>query len=415
MTTHDHLDHAPSDLTGQPGPPQPPSRRRRLVVAALSAAAVVVVTLPIALRGGDLFGGDGTTSPSASTGTTAAPSATTSPSPSGATGAQPAPGVLDVSHLPTGAAPHLEYVTGQKVLHRVDGSTLATGTRYPVSSFVSLRDGSRVWQTAHAGRTYVEVTDATGTLRDPVPSTWGLAVNPRHSAAAWVDPSGQVQVWDVGAARQLALGDPVTGGSELRISTLAGDGCGPGSPSGCTAYVNLSDRQGAWQPWEVTRDGSRPLADGGFLMVADRSTTGLMIGYTRITDNGTCSTLVGAGSVQGFSTCRHTLASFSPDASLVLADPAYHDGIGNGLIGMYDVATGDLLFERHGDQQHQAFYTQAVWEDATHVLAPVFQAGRWAVVRIASDGSLEYAVAPVAGEDVANPFVLAEGGMSYGD
>jgi hypothetical protein len=387
------------------------------VIAALSAAAVVAVTLPIALRGGDVLGGDHAATPTAGTAPTTSESPTSSDSPPGGTGSQPAPGVLDVSHLSAGAAPHLEYVTRGATLHRIDGSTAPTGTRYAVSSFVSLRDGSRVWQTSHGERTYVEVTDASGTLRAPVRSTWGLAVNPLHSAAAWVDPSGQVQVWDVGAARQLALGEPVTGGSEVRIAALAGDGCGPGSPYGCTAYVNLSDPQGGagWQPWEVTRNGSRPLTDGGFLMVADRSTTGLMIGYTRITDDGTCSKLVGAGDVEGFSTCRHTLASFSPDAALVLADPAYHDGIGNGLIGMYDVATGHLLFERHGDLKHQAFYSQAVWEDATHVLAPVFQSGRWAVVRISSDGSLEYAVAPVAGEDVANPFVLAEGGMSYGD
>ena len=49
------------------------------------------------------------------------------------------------------------------------------------------------------------------------------------------------------------------------------------------------------------------------------------------------------------------------------------------------------------------------------MLASVFQDGRWALVRIASDGSMEYAVPPVAGADVENPYVLATGGPTRGD
>ncbi len=59
----------------------------------------------------------------------------------------------------------------------------------------------------------------------------------------------------------------------------------------------------------------------------------------------------------------------------MLADPAYFDGLGNGVIAMYDVTSGDLLFERHSTEQAQAFYPEGYWEDDTHVLAPVFQDG----------------------------------------
>jgi hypothetical protein len=41
------------------------------------------------------------------------------------------------------------------------------------------------------------------------------------------------------------------------------------------------------------------------------------------------------------------------------------------------------------------------------VVAPVFQDGMWAVVRFASNGSMEYAVPPAAGDEMENPFVLA--------
>ena len=136
---------------------------------------------------------------------------------------------------------------------------------------------------------------------------------------------------------------------------------------------------------------------------------GLTVGLTKITDSGSCSTLLGGGEFQGFKTCKHTLVSFSPDEQLLLADPAYHDGIGNGVIAMYDVA-GTRLFERHSTENALSFYPEATWEDATHVLAPVYQDGKWALVRVASDGSMEYAVPPVPGDEVRSPYVLPTGG-----
>ena len=53
-----------------------------------------------------------------------------------------------------------------------------------------------------------------------------------------------------------------------------------------------------------------------------------------------------------------------------------------------------------------ATYFEEVWEDAEHVLVVTFQAGRWAVVRLGVDGSMEYAVAPRSGSDVRSPFQL---------
>jgi hypothetical protein len=74
---------------------------------------------------------------------------------------------------------------------------------------------------------------------------------------------------------------------------------------------------------------------------------------------------------------------------------------------------GTVLFDRRSTAAAQATLADndAVWEDATHVLVPVYQEGSWSLVRIASDGSMEYAVPPRPGADVTeNPYVLPTGG-----
>jgi hypothetical protein len=412
MTSYDNPSHTQHDPLG-PGTPPADHRRRRLVIAAVSAAAIVAITLPIAFRDGGVFGSGDAPTPGPSASPTLAspsPSSTATDSP----GTQPAAGVLDVSDLPTGEAPHMEYVTGGRVLHQIDGSTLDVHTRYPVDSFVALGDGAHLWLTHHDGTPYVEVQDGAGTLHDPVRSGWDLTVNSAHTVGAWVRPDGQVMAWNVGTTQAREYGDPVPATSEPRMGPLLGDACGP--HDFCEIFLNLSDRQAesGWQPWVVSVNGTAKLLDGDYRILADSTEGGLSIGYRRITDSGSCSILLGGGEFQGFETCKHTLESFSPDGRLILGVPAYRDGIGDGVIAMYDLK-GNLLFERHSTLTTQSFYASAPWEDATHVLAAVFQDGKWAVVRIASDGSMEYAVPPVAGQDLANPYVLPTGGPVIDD
>ncbi len=373
-------------------------RRRRAtgaVVAAAAAVAIIVPTISLASHtGGKPEPGPATHTPS--------PTQTAT-----ADGHQPASGVLDVSDLPTGDAPRMEYVTDGSVLHLVDGSTVDIDTQHPVGSFAVLADGARVWQTADdQGNAYVEVQDAEGAYHDPVPSMFGLSVSGSHDAAAWVEPGGQVMVLTAGAAEARPLGDPIPGVQDgARIGPFGSEDC---VPDYCSVFANVSGGNSPGQPWEVADYATRPFTDGHMLTVADLS-GGVFIGYTEVTDFGSCSILWGGGEFQGFDTCKHTLASISPDKPLVLADPAYHDGIGHGVIAMYDIH-GKLLWDRHNTQKAQSFYPSAQWEDGIHVLAPVFQDGKWSVVRFASDGSMEYAVPPAAGADMDNPYVLATGG-----
>ena len=331
-------------------------------------------------------------------------------------GRQPAPGVLDVSDLPTGEAPRVEYLSGGHVLHQIDGSTVDIDTKYPISSFTVLSDGTHLWQTAdNDGTPYVEVQDAEGNLQAPVPSGWGVGVNHNHTVGAWVRPDGQVMVWNSGATAPLEYGGPIKASDDMRMGPVLGDHCGDAGDS-CEVYVNVSDPQTdpSWQPWLVDVNGTGAHRDGSYLILADATEGGLSIGYRKINEFGSCSVLLGGGEFQGFETCKHTLVSFSPDGGLILADPAYHDGIGNGVIGMYDV-DGTFLWDRKSTEKFQSFYPTAEWEDAVHALAPVFQDGTWSIVRFASDGSMEYAQPPTPGQAEDTPYILATGGPVLAD
>lgn len=384
-------------------------RRRRTATAvggAVAAVALIIPTAAIASHQGHR------TSPLPPATQSVTPSPTSSPT--ATDDQQPLKGVLDVSGLTTGAAPALDYVL-DGTFHHTDGSTDAVGTRHTPGQLVELMDGAKVWRTTDRnGTSYVEIQDTDGTFHDPVRIESDLSVNAAHSIVAWLTPSGQVMIWEGWASQPRPLGDPVPG-SDLRLGPITGSADAvPGQPgpscdqSSCTVIVNVADGPG--QPWEVGDSGSQPLRDGGFLDIRDISDAGLTIGLTKATDFGTCSRLLGGGEFQGFGTCKNQLATFSPDGQLISAWPGYFDGIGPGGIAVFDLE-GNRLFERSATEQVQSYYYGETWEDDTHLLVPTYQDGAWALVRIASDGSMEYAVAPAKGPYDANPFVLATGAL----
>jgi hypothetical protein len=373
-------------------------RRRRSATAVAGVAAAVAVIVPTV---------------SLATHTSGKPEpapVTQTPSPTQTAtadnGHQPKPGVLDVSDLPTGDAPALDYVEG-RTFHLDDGSTGEVRSRYTPHAFVEMEDGSRVWLTMHQGSTYIELQNSDGGFDAPVPSgSYDLAVNPAHSIAAWISPAGQVWVYEGRASEPRTWGAPVNG-TEWRLGAVSGTTCS----LACTVYVNASDAQGHRQVWEVTDAGTRQSRDGGYLVLNDESEAGLSIGLTEIKDFSTCSKLLGGGEFQGFKTCGNQLQSFSPDGQLILALPGYFDGAGPGGIAMYSL-DDTKLFERSSTEHVQSYFNDlnTAWEDDTHVLAPTFQDGKWALVRIASDGSMEYAVPPASGPYEDNPFILPTGG-----
>jgi len=148
-----------SDVTGKARS----IRRRRTATAVAGVAAAVALIVPtvaLASHTGD---------------TQNDPAPATSPTQTATdTAHQPAPGVLDVSDVSTGEAPHIEYLDGD-VLHQIDGSTVEVHTKYPISSFTVLSDGTHLWQTADDGTPYVEVQDAEGNLQRPWPAAGASA------------------------------------------------------------------------------------------------------------------------------------------------------------------------------------------------------------------------------------------------
>ena len=376
-------------------------RRRRTATAVVAVAAAVAVIVPTAALAGHT---GGKPEPAPATQTTRTPSPTTTATATDA--AEPARGVLDVSDLPTGAAPRSDYVYRGR-LYSADGGAGDVRSRYTPSSFVEMEDGSRVWLTTHDGSPYVEIQNSDGGFVDPVPSgSYDLSVNPTHSIAAWISPTGQLSVYQGRASAPHTLGDPVPG-TEWRLGPITGDDCA----LACGVYVNGSDQQGNRQPFEVTESGTQEYLDGSYLFVNDSSEAGLTVGFTDIDDFKTCSTLLGGGEFQGFHTCRHQLLSFSPDGRLIWGTQTYFDGPGTTSITMFDLQ-GKPLFERRADPEHQAHFPVPgpAWEDASHLLVPMFQDGSWSVVRVASDGTMEYAVAPHEGPMEASPYILPTGG-----
>ena len=88
-------------------------------------------------------------------------------------------------------------------------------------------------------------------------------------------------------------------------------------------------------------------------------------------------------------TCYWTIERFSADGAHFAGYPSGIDGIGSGTVALLDSSTAEpvVTFERQGDGA--TFVADVVWEDETHALASLHEAGRWYLVRLGLDGSLE--------------------------
>lgn len=399
MTSYDNP--VPTQHHDPLGPTSPPPRRRRLIIAAVSAAAVILITMPIAFRGGDVFGGgdEPTLQPSASlttAGSSTPSSVATTPSD------QPAAGVLDVTHLTTGALPAIGYAW-HGVVHLADGTTVTPPTSNRAVGFVEMSDGAVAYLTEHDTAFTVDIVTSDGTHLGPIASGYELVVNAERTLVAWLSRTGTPMVWQPGLTTPRSFQASIPGNS-LRLAAVTGT-----QASACTVYASSWQGQGS-HAWAVTSDGRLTTADPAdrLVGVSDASESGRLVGYTTITDTGSRSAVIDeatAGRPVLWATARHTLDTFSPTGEFLLAGPAYRDGIGDGQIAIYS-ANGRLLVNRQTSDQHPGFLQGATWEDATHVLFPVFQDEQWSLVRMSVTGTMEYAVPPAPGNMEHNPFVV---------
>jgi hypothetical protein len=136
---------------------------------------------------------------------------------------------------------------------------------------------------------------------------------------------------------------------------------------------------------------------------------GLAAGQTKIIEDGdgSCSGVADRRETVLWTTCQDRLLSFSPDSGLVLAGTSASFGSGDHELTVLDSRTGEEGLRLTTAEDVGIF--EMVWEDESHVLAVVgawevdgadeHVDHRWAVIRIGTDGSREYAVEPIRSDE----------------
>ena len=311
--------------------------------------------------------------------------------------------VLDVRDLDQGAPPAIAWTerrSGKTVVHGPDGN------RTPVpDNLVALAPmgSGYVVQTALNRPTTVRWVGADGTPgRRAWRTGYGLAVSPLGRVVAFAGRAGKVWTIDQEGDRVFRFNPvPVTG--TARAVTVAGENCkeGEGTPgTGCSIAVN--------GPHRAFFTSSHGIVDTVPHLLQTTTGRGRWLGgITSISDFGSCSAMLRSWRVK-WRTCDNQLSDVAPDNGHVLGTPAYADGFGPTVLDVLTTADGSVAhtftYARNG---HSATYFDEVWEDAGHVLVVTYQDGEWAVVRLGTDGSMEYAVAPRAGSmDTRSPFHL---------
>jgi hypothetical protein len=307
---------------------------------------------------------------------------------------------FDVSDLEQGAPPALAWSErrgGRTVIHGTGGTT--TPVPNNLTELAPMGSGY-VIQTAGNRPTLTRWVAADGT---PGAREWrtgnGLAVSPGGTTVAFSGRAGKVRAIDDRGDRVLPF-DRVPISGKGRAVTVSSDTCVQGEGGdGCVIVVN-----GA-RAWYTTSHG---IVDRmPHLRLASAGRGAWLGGITSVSDTGTCSAMLRTWRVK-WRTCDNRFSDISPDSRHVLGLPAYGDGFGPTQLDLLATRDGSVVrtFAPARDGS-SATYFDEVWEDAEHVLVVTFQAGKWAVVRLGVDGSMEYAVAPRSRpSDVRSPFEL---------
>jgi hypothetical protein len=309
--------------------------------------------------------------------------------------------VLDVRGLDQGAPPGVawsERRSGKTVIHGPDGSRTPAPNR--LAELAPMGSG-HVIQTFGRGGTRTRWIDADGA---PGRREWrtghGLGVSAKGTAVGFSGRAGRVWTIDQEGDRVLSFRPvPITGKGSA--AAVIGDSCKEDATStGCSVYVN--------GPRRAFYTSSHGIVDRvPHLRIVTTGRKRWLGGITSLSDFGSCSALLRSWQVR-WRTCDNQLSDISPDNRHVLGTPAYADGFGPTALDVLATADGETVHSftsaRNG---RSATYFDEVWEDAEHVLVVTYQDGKWAVVRLGVDGSMEYAVAPRRGSmDTWAPFQL---------
>lgn len=314
------------------------------------------------------------------------------------------PGPLGLGDHEQGEAPRNGWAEGTK-LHLPGGGTMDVGRAFDQVTF----GGSRLVGLSHTdGAGEVVGYDYGSTTPFGRWKSLGGFVTDDLGTVGWIAPDGSAMALAPNAKEPIVVTRFDAGTMPVAVQ---GDCVSATSSPACTMFGNFEDAGSSVFLVGSTGGAKADKASSTVMFGQDAHRTkeggDLLVGITKLSDEGSCSALVGPQADSAtWSTCEFMPEQFSADGEHLIAHDDYRDGIGDGRLAILDAATGKALVDLTNTDS-QAFLNNAVWEDQEHVLATVFQDGRWAVLRVGVDGSVEYAVAPRPGQDVEPPFTLA--------
>jgi hypothetical protein len=317
------------------------------------------------------------------------------------------PRPLPVAGLTVGDVPAIAYAFASKPefgggnwrLHRPDGTVL----RLPEltwGAWAPMGDGAIGMAGTEAGPELQQVS-GDGRVRTRMVEHFGLAISPDHEIVSWLGDHGTPHVVEGGGTRRFDLPRPPHGRAIAAVQGVST--CKEQSPEGggCAVFVNGSHRVWVSDSHGLV-DSVRPL-----LQVSDVNQSGRLAGLMsrRTSQRPACWGVFRANGHRAFRTCDYYLDSFSPDGRRVLAERSQVRWASIRRFAILDRDGQPLqTFTFHARQGRSL--TQLTWEDSDHLLGVLQAHGRWSLVRIGTDGAVEYAGAPVDQADELSPYDL---------
>ena len=333
-------------------------RRRRQLATGLGVAAAIAVIVPTAMFATRGTSSDGQLPPATQPSTA---TDTSSPSPTSTPTMGSNPHAIDVSDLPTGAPPAAPVLGDNDIALAQTSEAVVRWTK----------DGT------------ISV-EAAGQTFGPYTTSHGMVPNPAATTVAWATAEGEVMAWADGETEPFVLSE--TGLDDVRVGAVTGTDCSRQADQ-CTFFVSGHDFDAnTTEVFTLTSTGVRGDVDpdGLLLSVSDATDDGRLLGVTSIDElaPSSCSAVLDpaeTGSTPLWETCKHTLDTFSPNGDYVLASDSYGDGIGAGVIAVYDAQTGELLADRRNPARAWSSTTAPSGRTRRTSCSPVSRTanGRW--------------------------------------
>ncbi len=307
--------------------------------------------------------------------------------------------VGDAPGISYGFASKPTFGEGNWKLLRPDGTTLRL-PRLTWSAWAPMGDGAIGMAGTEAGPELQRVS-GTGAVRTRMVQHFGLAVSPDDEIVGWLGDHGRAQVVEGGGTRHFAM-PRVPHGSD--IAAIDGEQtCQEQEPEGggCSVFVHRGRHV-----WVSTSHGIVARV-GPMLSVSDVNQHGRVLGLDtrRTAHHGDCWGVFEPRGHRVFRTCRYFLDSFSPDGHRVLAERSqtrWSSVRRFAILGR----DGHVVRAWTFDASRHRGLNQLTWEDSHHLLGVLMAHHTWGLVRIGTDGTVEYAGPTVAQTDEFTPYNL---------